>query len=238
MVEVPLSLGTQLTQGPTWLEQGCAQTVSQCSKRLATLDGVSLRYTIEIIGRDEPGMHGEGDGLRQVQPMDLLSHITGDKLNGRLHFGHHPLGFAEAIETALAELCVLSKDAHRFDVRADIGGDQLAVSTYAAFEIDPVIGLANGLKALCDLIALLGQALVLTAGRVSGVLSVFKAYGRFWRTAWTTLCKRVICAIKTCLGLSKWLLGFGQRLVSGSLFGGQRRTNGCAEFMLDMEQVG
>jgi hypothetical protein len=98
--------------------------------------------------------------------MDLLSHITGDKLNGRLHFGHHPLGFVDAIETALAELFVLSKGANRCDVTADIGGDQLAVSTHAAFEIDKVIGLADGLKALFDLLALLGQSLVLTAGRV------------------------------------------------------------------------
>jgi hypothetical protein len=183
-------------------------------------------------------MHGEGDGLRQVQPMDLLSHITGDKRNGRLHFGHHPLSFVDAIKAALAELSVLSKGANRFDLRADIGGDQLAVSTHAAFEIDKVIGLADGLKALFDLCALLSQSLVLTAGRFKGVLRMFKAHGCFGRTAWTTLCQRVICAIKTRLGLSKLLLGFGQRLVSGSLFGGQRRTNGFAEFLLDMEQVG
>jgi len=39
-------------------------------------------------------------------------------------------------------------------VSADIGGDQLAVSTHAAVEVDKVIGLADGLKALFDLLAL------------------------------------------------------------------------------------
>ena len=44
---------------------------------------------------------------------------------------------------------------------------------------DKVVGLADGLKALFDLLAVLGKALVLTAGRFEGQLGLFKAHGRF-----------------------------------------------------------
>ncbi len=236
--EVPLDLGTQLTQGATRLEQGCAKTTSQLPKRLGTLNGVRLGHTIEIRGGDELRVHREGDGLRQVPPMHLLSHIPGDQRNGRLHFGHDPRGFVDAIETALAQVCVLSSGAHPCDVSADIGGDQLAVATHATIEVDKVLGLTDGLKALFDLLALLGQSRVLTAGRVEGVLGLFKAHGRFWRTARSALFKLISWALKTGLGLIELLLGFAERLVRGSLFGGQRRTNGCAECMLNMQQIG
>jgi hypothetical protein len=51
----------------------------------------------------------------------------------------------------------------------------LAVSTHPAFQVDKVVGLADGLDALFDLMALLGQALVLTASRFEGLLGLFKA---------------------------------------------------------------
>jgi hypothetical protein len=129
-----------------------------------------MGYTIEIIGGDELRVHREGDGRRQVPPIDLLSHIPRDKLNGRLHFGHHPLGFVDAIEAALAQVFVLSNGTNHCDVSADIGGDQLAVSTHAAVEVDKVIGLADGLKPLFDLLALLGQS------RVEGVIQLWIWY--------------------------------------------------------------
>jgi hypothetical protein len=236
--EVSLGLGTQLTQGSIRLEQGGTKTAGKSPKRLATLDGVRLGYPIEIIGREEPSLHGEGDGRRQVQPIDLVSHLTGDKLKSRLHFGHHPLGFVDAIEAALAELFVLDHGTNRLDLRADIGGDQLAVSPHAAFQVDNVIGRADGLQALFDLLALLSQSLVLMAGCFKGLLSLLTAQGRFWRTAWTPLFKLIIGALQTGLGLLKLFLGLAERLVSGSFFGGQRCANGLAEFMLNVESVG
>ena len=61
--------------------------------------------------------------MRQVVPielMDLLTDVTGDKRDSRLHFGHDPLGFIDAIETSLAELFVLGDGTNRLDLRADI----------------------------------------------------------------------------------------------------------------------
>jgi hypothetical protein len=154
--------------------------------------------------------------------------LTGDKCNGRLHCGPHPLNLVDAIEAALAAVFVLGDGANRLDVRADIGGDALAVSTYPAFQVDKMIGVADGFDALFDLLPLLGQSHGLTAGRCKGLLRVFKAHGRFWRMAWAAPCKLISWTLKACLSLIKFLLGFGERLGRGSLFGGQRCANGFA----------
>ena len=53
--EVPLGLGTQLTQGSIRRKQWCAKTVSECPKRLARPDSESMGRTLEIIGWNEPG---------------------------------------------------------------------------------------------------------------------------------------------------------------------------------------
>ena len=120
LLEVALGLGTQLTQGPTGLKQRACEDAGEFPKRLAIADGASLGHAIEIKGGDELGVHGEGGGRCQVQLIDLLSHITGDELNGGLHFGYHPLGFIDAIETSLAELFVLGNGANRLDLSTDI----------------------------------------------------------------------------------------------------------------------
>ena len=132
---------------------------------------------------------------------------------------------------------MLGNPTNGLDLSTDIGGDQLAVSPHSAFEIDKVIGLCDGLKALFDLLALLAQTLVLMIGRFKGLLGLFKTHGRFWWTAWSALFGLITSALKTGLRLIKLLLGFGERPVGGSLFGSQGRTNSFAEFMLDMEQV-
>jgi hypothetical protein len=90
---------------------------------------------------------------------------------------------------------------------------------------------------LFDLLALLGQSLVLMAGRVENVLGVCKTHRRFGRTTWAAFCRLIACVLLTGLGLIKLLLCLGERLECGSLFGGQRCANGGAELMLDMEQV-
>ena len=58
---------------------------------------------------------------------------------------------------------MLGNGANLIDVSLDVRGDQRAVSTHPALEIDKMIGVANATDALCDLFALLGQALVCTA---------------------------------------------------------------------------
>lgn len=64
--EVPLGLGTQLTQGPSRLEQGRAKTDGKVPKRFALADSPSLGHAIEIIRGDQLSVHGEGGGRRQV----------------------------------------------------------------------------------------------------------------------------------------------------------------------------
>jgi hypothetical protein len=73
--EVPLGLGTQLTQGSIRHKQWGAKTVSECPKRLARPDRESMGHTLEIIGWNEPGGRGEGYRLGQVHVMDLLPHV-------------------------------------------------------------------------------------------------------------------------------------------------------------------
>jgi hypothetical protein len=90
----------------------------------------------------------------------MLSHITRDELDGGLHLRHHPIGFVEAITTAPTQVLLLGHSANRLDVHPDVGGNESAVSMHAAFEVDKVIRLANGLKALFGLFALLAQTRV------------------------------------------------------------------------------
>ena len=179
-LEVSLSVGAQLTQGPTCFKQRDAKPLGELPKRLALAQRAGLGHTIEIEGGDELGVHGEGDGRGQLQLIDLLPHIARDKFNGRLHFGYHPLGFIDAIQTPLTELFLLSNTTNRFDLSTEIGSDQVAVSPHAAFEIDKVIGLANGFNALFDLLALLAQTLVLLAGRFKRLLGLLELATLYW----------------------------------------------------------
>ncbi len=183
-------------------------------------------------------MHGEGDGRGQLQLFDLLPPIARDKLNGRLHFGYHSFGFIDAIETPLTEMFLLSNGANCLDLSADIGGDELAVSPHATFEVDKVIGLADGLKTLFDLLSLLAQPLVFLAGRCERLLGLLKTHRFFRGTTRPALLGWLVCALKTSLDLIELLLGLFERLISCSLFGCQARTHRLAEFLLDMEQVG
>ena len=90
-------------------------------------------------------------------------HIPRDELDGGLHFGHHALGFLETLQAGLAELFLLGNGADRVDVALDIPGNELAVATHAALQVDKVVGVADGADALGDLLALPGEALVLVA---------------------------------------------------------------------------
>ena len=88
--------------------------------------------------------------------MDLLAHIPRDELDGRLHFGHHALGFLDTLQAGLAEVFLLGNGADRVDVVLDIPRNELAVATHAALQVDKVVGVADGADALGDLLALPG----------------------------------------------------------------------------------
>jgi len=90
------------------------------TKRFAIADASSLGHAIEIIGGDKLGMHGEGDGRRYIELSDLLTDITRDKLDGRLHFRHDALGFFDAFQAALAEPFMLGNRTNLLDVSLNI----------------------------------------------------------------------------------------------------------------------
>jgi hypothetical protein len=154
-MEVVLSLRTQLTQGTTGFNQRGAKLLGEFAKRRAIADGASPGHAIEIIGRDQFSVHREGDRRRQVKLSDLLIDITGDELDGRLHFRHHPLGFLDAFQAALAEPFLLGNGANLLDVSLNIRGDQLAVTAYPALQINKVVVVANAPDTRLDLLALL-----------------------------------------------------------------------------------
>ena len=57
------------------------------------------------------------------------------------------------------------------------GGDELAISTYPALEIDKVIVVTNAPDTRLDLFTLLTETLVLATGRVERLLSLLQAHG-------------------------------------------------------------
>ena len=115
---------------------------------------------------------------------------------------------------------MLGNGANLLDVRLDISGNELAVSTHPALEIDKMVGMADATDALGDLLALLSEALVLTTGRFERLLGLLQAHGRLWGAARTALFGLVTRALQVRLQLFELLLGFGDGLVGGPLFGG------------------
>jgi len=143
-MELVLGLRAQLAQGAPGFKQWGAKPLGEVPKRLASADGSSLGHAIEIKRWDELGVHGEGDGRRQIELFDLLPHITRDKLDSRLHFRHNALGFLDAREAMLAEPFVLGKGTSLLDVLLEISGNELAVSTHPALQIDKMVVVADG----------------------------------------------------------------------------------------------
>ena len=74
----------------------------------------------------------------------------------------------------------------------DITGNELAVATHAALQVDKVVGVADGADALGDLLALPGEALVLLASGFHLLLHLLQARGRLWGTTRATLCRLVV----------------------------------------------
>src|SRR5882724_951462 len=237
VMELVLGLRAQLAQGAPGFKQWGAKPLGEFPKRLAIADGSSLGHAIEIKRWDELGVHGEGDGRRQIELFDLLPHITRDKLDSRLHFRHNALGFLDAREAMLAEPFVLGKGTSLLDVLLEISGNELAVSTHPALQIDTMVVVADGTDAIGDLLAWLGQALVCTTGCFERLCGLLQAHGRLWGAAWTALFGLVVRAVQMRLDWLELLPCVGDGLVGGPLFGGHRRTDGLAEFMLHMEQV-
>src|SRR4029434_10037929 len=161
-MDLALSFRAQRAQGSTGFNQRDAKPLSQLAKRCAIAEGASLGHAIEIERGNQRGVQDEGDGRRQVELSDLLTHITRDELDGRWHFGHHPLGFRDAFHAALAESFVLGHRTHLLEVFVALRGNELAVSAYPALEIDQVVVVANAPETRLDLGTVLSETRVLT----------------------------------------------------------------------------
>jgi hypothetical protein len=132
---------------------------------------------------------------------------------------------------------VLGNSANLLDVRLDICGNEWAVSTHPALKVDKMIGMADTADALGHLFSLQGEALMLTPGRFEHLFGLLQAHGRLWRAARTAFFGLVARALLVGLRLFELFPCFADDLVGGPLFGGHRRGDRLAEFMLDMEQV-
>ena len=126
------------------------------------------------------GVQSVGHRRRQVQLMDLLSHLPRDEGNGRLHFRHHPLGLSHPLHACLTEPFVLGNGANRVNLCADICRNALAVSAHASLSIDTVVGLAEVTDALGDLLSLGTDALELLARRLRVLCELLQACGCLW----------------------------------------------------------
>ena len=145
-------------------------------------------------------VHGVGRGRRQVQLTHLLPHIPRDELDGGLHFGHHALGFLDTLQARLAELFLLGNGADRVDVLLDITGNELAVATHAALQVDKVVGVANGADALGDLSRAARRGAGARGERLStSCCDLLQARCRLWGTARTTLCRLVVGVVEVLL---------------------------------------
>jgi len=73
---------------------------------------------------------------------------------------------------------------------------------------------------------------MLTTGRFEHLFGLLQAHGRLWGAARTALFGLVARALLVGLRLFELCPCFADDLVGGPLFGGHRRTDGLAEFML------
>src|SRR5262249_15352147 len=186
-MELLLGCGAQHTQDATRLKQRGPEPFSKPAKRFATLDGMCLGDALQIIRGNQLGVHGKGDRWRYIELIDLLSDITRDELDSRLHFGQHPLGFLDTLQAALTQSCVLGNGANLLDALLDIRGNEAAVSVHPALKIDKMVIVANATDTRLDLFALLRESHVLATGRCERLLGLFQAHGFLGGGPWTAL---------------------------------------------------
>src|SRR5919109_2589887 len=182
-------------------------------------------------------VHGVGLRLCQGELTDLLSHISRDKLDGRLHFGHHTLSFLDTTQARLAEMFLLGNGADRVDVALDIPSNEFAVATHTALQVHKVVGLAEGANALGDRLALAGKALVFLASAFHVLRHLLQARRRLWGTTWPTLCRLAVGVIEALMHALERLFGLRNRFCGCPLFYRHRRGDRFAQFILHVEEI-
>ena len=126
---------------------------------------------------------------------------------------------------------MLSNGAHRVDVLLDIPRNELAVATHAALQVHKVVGVADGAKALRDLLALPGETLVLVVCSRPILGSLLQAGSRLWRAAWTTCGRLAVGVGKVLVHPLERLFSPRHSLGGRPLFDGQRRCDRLAQLM-------
>ena len=191
-----LNLGAQRAEDAARLKQRGTEPLGDCAKRFATLDGTRLGNAIEIRGWNQLGVQSKGNRRRYIELLDLLSDITRDELDSRLHFWHHPLGFLDPFQAALAEPFVLGNSANLLDMLLDSQGNESTVAAHAALEIDKMVIVAKATDIRLDLIALCSEPRVLATGRFEHLLGLLQAHGCLWGPPRPALCGLVIRAYR------------------------------------------
>ncbi len=165
-------------------------------------------------------MHGERNRRRQVQLIDLAPHITGDKVDGGLHFRNVPLGLVDTLQAALAKAFLLGHGANRVDAPLKVGGNEAAVSTHAALEIDKMIVVAHASDVLLDPFALPCEPFALKLGRVEGLLGLLQTHGALWGAASSALFGCVTGACRLALQPFELFRSVADGFERRPLFGG------------------
>src|SRR5262249_24109654 len=176
-------------------------------------------------------VHGVGRGRRQVQLTHLLAHIPRDELDGRRHFRDNPFSFCNPRQTGLTETFLLGDRPDRVDLTLDIICHELAVTTYAALQVDKVVGVAHGAEALADPLALLSEALVLLTSGFHVLRTLLQTHDRLWGTTGPTLCRLAVGGVEALLHPVESLFCLRHGLVSSLLFGGHGCRDGLVQFL-------
>jgi hypothetical protein len=76
-----------------------------------------------------------------------------------MHFGNHAFCFTDSLQARVAEGFLLGNGAEGVDLLLNVAGHQLPIAMDTPLQVNEVVRMADGPNALCDLLALLRQAL-------------------------------------------------------------------------------
>jgi hypothetical protein len=110
-------------------------------------------------------------------------------------------GFLDPVQACLTESFLLGNNANRVNLCLDIARNELAVATHAAFQVDKVVGMADSADAPSDRLALLGEALVLSACSLRFLCDLLQPCSGLGRPTRATLCRRIAGVVELLLHL-------------------------------------
>src|SRR5262249_20300647 len=139
--------------------------------------------------------------------------------------------------TCLAEVFLLGNGTDRGDGLLDITGNELAITTHTALQINKMVRLADGADALGDRFTLAGEVLVCVARGCHILLGLLQARFPLWGAARAALGRLAVDTGGALLQPLERLFRLGDSLVGCSLFDGHGSCHGLAQFMLHIEEI-